>query len=314
MIDASGSFNTVSSALPLATPHEAINAGMREGLWRVKGKSPTREVELTAAGKKHFNSVFYNLTLGGEVVTAAPVRRKVYEVSGMKETDPKTREVEFLWNFEGLDPVVGRYIGIPPTTIWADGVALFELYDDGWRLTKLNIPTAIGGTPDGRVVAGSLPFQPDPEAEAAAAKAVLDEVAPKIEATPWEGTLQSAMGGLRFLTGGSQTLVGMTLFRDGENGLMAQITYGSGRCEAFSDATLDRVVLDTFFFTQSATNEPRCFGRDRRGRASVQQNLKDAIAIRLNGEELEVSWITKGVMGQLIDTATASLTKTGGLL
>jgi len=157
----------------------AFDGGIREGLWKATGQFPDFAISLTERGKRYFSAISIHplYTETGQVVPLLPVRRRVNTVDGIKEVDKSTREVEFTWTFEGLTPVLERYSGYSAHTIWRGG-AVFKLYDDGWRVEHLQVPSA------------AERFLPDEAAEKAANEEIAEAVIPRLLGA-WEGNARS---------------------------------------------------------------------------------------------------------------------------
>jgi hypothetical protein len=128
---------------------EMVQAGLHQGLWRKGGNNPTQQywmLELTPKGKANFEAIdaYLNYT-GGSAGTLVlkPIPRRVVEVTGISDGPgmvgpPGTvKIVEFTWrwNLEGLPDEVKNAVGQDLKD--RKGNALFKLYDDGWRLERI---------------------------------------------------------------------------------------------------------------------------------------------------------------------------------
>lgn len=114
------------------------DAGVIEGLWTksLLGNFATR-YNLTPKGQQYFARTF---TQPEPMPLAQPARRELLEVTGIT-TPPMggeaTRVANFTWKYADLSPVAARYAG--ETSVTHKGEALFQLFDDGWRVQELDL-------------------------------------------------------------------------------------------------------------------------------------------------------------------------------
>src|SRR3990172_712028 len=111
--------------------------GLQHGMWQTHEKS----TYVTDHGALYFQSINYSADFwgnfaaqaagsgSGSVTLKKPVNLRV-KVTGIRGG----AAAEFTWEYVGLPSVVKRYV-----VRGGNGTAQFTLYDDGWRLTNINI-------------------------------------------------------------------------------------------------------------------------------------------------------------------------------
>lgn len=150
----------------------ALNAGDVEGIWQSSmGNDFYPRYTLSSKGLRYFARDF---SANERVPLAQASRRELIEVTGIT-TPPmggeSLRLASFTWQYMGLSPLVARYAG--EVSVVHKGDALFQLFDDGWRLQKLEL-----NDQEDRV-----PFQWLPEFEHLSEHArILQELPPHIAA------------------------------------------------------------------------------------------------------------------------------------
>lgn len=116
---------------------ELIASGIREGIW-VKSSRSTYAVALSHYGEEYFKLDEENDTINGFVLNDRS-KRKIVEITGIAD-GPKLigegiREVQFTWEYD-LPEVVERYFELGKIF---QGAALMRLYDNGWRVEKIEL-------------------------------------------------------------------------------------------------------------------------------------------------------------------------------
>lgn len=100
---------------------------------------------------------------GTELVT--PLHRAVSSITGIAEVSPSEKTVEFTWYISDLTATIADATHFDNAD--HPGMAAMKLYDDGWRVTGLQLTGAMGGIQWGkstRPLAGEsgLPVKPAP--------------------------------------------------------------------------------------------------------------------------------------------------------
>jgi len=118
---------------------QGYQKGFLQGMWVTETES--KVTHLTHQGAQHFASINYSAGYWGKFAAQAsgsgsgsirlnkPVDVRV-RVTGIRNGSA----AEFTWEYAGLPSIAKRY-AIKGGT----GTALFNLYDDGWRLTKFDM-------------------------------------------------------------------------------------------------------------------------------------------------------------------------------
>jgi hypothetical protein len=103
-----------------------VESGEQQGLWTSEGSNIFLS-ERAASGISMIN--------GMQITPADPFSINV-EVTGIAQVgnSNSTRTAEFVWNYEGLQPLVRRF-----ATSGGEGRAIFQLYDDGWRINSVEL-------------------------------------------------------------------------------------------------------------------------------------------------------------------------------
>lgn len=148
------------------------DAGVIEGIWTRSIRSDfSIRYTLTSKGRQYFARDF---SAQERMPLGQPARRELLEVTGIT-TPPMGGEAAklatFTWQYAGLSPVIARYAG--EASVIHEGEALFQLFDDGWRLQQLELHD----------LEGRIPFQWSPDLEHQAQQAqALQELPPAIAA------------------------------------------------------------------------------------------------------------------------------------
>lgn len=124
---------TTASVLAVCDPAKTVEAGVREGIWRKQGFG---ELVPTSVGRKYFARLEGFPSYQAQL--AVPAKREVVAVTGITDEERNSKLVLFTWRYVGLAEVVARYTcqGSQPH----EGEAYLRLYDDGWRVERLEVP------------------------------------------------------------------------------------------------------------------------------------------------------------------------------
>jgi hypothetical protein len=136
-------------------------AGVLEQLW----SAPPQD----ALGAAYFSNVTVSCVLGmtckSSAVLAKPVTVHVMAITGLRRGDSDDKRVAKLtWRFEAPAMVL-RYLGLKAGSL--PGNATLQRYDDGWRLTNLDLGQTAG--------AFKQAFVHDAQAEAAGRAVLLEQ-------------------------------------------------------------------------------------------------------------------------------------------
>jgi hypothetical protein len=111
------------------------DAGQVEGLWNITRSTGNITNSLTPKGRETFASDF------GAYAPAPltqPAKRELVEVTGITsppQAGEGVRLATFTWRYTGLSDIAARYTG--EQGVVHNGQAVFQLFDDGWRLRNL---------------------------------------------------------------------------------------------------------------------------------------------------------------------------------
>lgn len=114
------------SAIPMSLG--AFRMGLNDGSWVLVGQ----KFKLAKGLEAHFTGIAPN----NHVWAKVPLKRKIVEVTGITEDWPNTRTVLFTWRFTNLSETVAKYTGL--NTANHSSKAYLKLYDDGWRVERLD--------------------------------------------------------------------------------------------------------------------------------------------------------------------------------
>ena len=120
--------------LPFINTNEMFEAGVREDLWKTDAFF---KVELTNEGKRYFTEID-RTSLGTTLMLREVLFRRAVEITGITNgVSEGIREIEFIWEYRELPEIIARYSGQRKGNYW--GAALMRLYDDGWRVEKVEL-------------------------------------------------------------------------------------------------------------------------------------------------------------------------------
>jgi TonB family protein len=118
-------------SVQLTLAEGAAEGGIKEGIF-FYDRASYGTLTPTVEGRKIFAGV------SSTVITplTGPAKLEVVEVTGIADAALGTKEVHFTWRYIGLSAEVARYSGQGSSP--HDGTAFLRLYDDGWRVERIN--------------------------------------------------------------------------------------------------------------------------------------------------------------------------------
>jgi hypothetical protein len=145
LIDSSESFtrlrqtNPLLSGVSITLSREEIECGIKDGLW-VKDytfNKMTGDLKLTSDGSAGING-FSN----EQLVFKIPPKRHVVEVTGITDwpnSQGKQKYAKFTWAYDldSFPEIVRTCLANKVKVAQTGGQAMFILYDDGWRLERV---------------------------------------------------------------------------------------------------------------------------------------------------------------------------------
>jgi hypothetical protein len=137
LLDSSERFTPKQSSLILSK--QEVDCGLQGGLWARVG--PWGNLMLTPKGAAEFSSVSARGDGGGALGLKKPVKRHVVEIQGIRDwpgSEGKQKYAEFSWSFDMDDWSSIAKSCFPPPPPKNKGQAMFALYDDGWRLDRVD--------------------------------------------------------------------------------------------------------------------------------------------------------------------------------
>lgn len=125
LIEKSEEVQRLTSAV--AAGNGFFEEGVEQGLWTKIGRS---EVSISERAANEISGLDSD-----RIFPVEPAKVKV-SVTGVREPSEgsKTRMVEFTWAYDALKPLVKRF-----ALAGGAGTATIDLYDDGWRLSNVNL-------------------------------------------------------------------------------------------------------------------------------------------------------------------------------
>lgn len=103
-----------------------IAAGEKQGLWTIE----KRNILLSTRAAEEISQIN-----GSRIVPVKPFSINV-EITGITEdaSSKNVKTAEFTWKYENISPLVRRL-----SISGGNGVAVFQMYDDGWRLKTVDL-------------------------------------------------------------------------------------------------------------------------------------------------------------------------------
>lgn len=180
LIEKSEQVQQLSASVSVA--REFFDEGVAQGLWAKVNRSETRLSERAA---KEISAI------GSNYLAPVDPAKVTVTVTGVKAPaeGSKSRMVEFTWAYEGLSPLVKRFaLG------GGGGTATIELYDDGWRVSNVNlsIQPDRAGLSDSEVQAISADMAAETSRKDSERAKVLESIVPRAVIKEFNGVYYSA--------------------------------------------------------------------------------------------------------------------------